>query len=93
MLQFADDSIDTDFSVTRFTSFFMACQTQTAVYGIQGDLDVHKMLDSVHTMAEEMQQCGEMNRKRVAPKRKDGEFRTLAATFNTVRMYGNCSSH
>jgi hypothetical protein len=69
----------------------MACQSKAAVYGIQEDLDVHKMLDSVHTMAEEMQQCGEMNWKKVAPKRMDGEFRTLAATFSTVTKCGKCS--
>jgi hypothetical protein len=92
MLHFADDSIITDLSVTRVTSFFMACQSQTAVYGIQGALDVHKMLDSVHTIAEEMQQCGEMNWRKVETKRMDCELRTLAATFNTVRKYGNCSS-
>jgi hypothetical protein len=91
MLHFADDSIATDVSVTRSTSF-MACHSKMAVYGIQEDLDVHKMLDSVHTMAEEMQQCDEMNLKTVAPKRMDGEFRTLAATFHTVGKYGNCSS-
>jgi peroxiredoxin family protein len=34
----------------------MACQFKTAVYGIQEDFDVHKMLDSVRTMTEEMQQ-------------------------------------
>ena len=54
MLHFADDSIVTDVLVTCATSFFMACQSKTAVYGIQEDLDVHKMLDSVHTVAEEM---------------------------------------
>jgi len=71
MLQFADDSVVTDVSVTHATSF-MACQAKTAVYGIQEDLDERKMLDSVRTMAEEMQHCGEMNWKKVAQKRMDG---------------------
>ena len=64
MLHFADDSVVTDFSVTRATSIFMACQSKTALYGIQEDVDVHKMLDSVRTMAEEMKQCDEMNWKK-----------------------------
>ena len=74
MLQFADHSIVTDISVTRATSFYMACLSKTAVYGIQEDSGVRKMLDSVRTMAEEMQQYVEMNWKKVAPKRMDGEF-------------------
>ena len=91
MLSFADDSIVTDVSVIHATSFFMACHSKAAVYGIKEELDVHKMLDSMLTMAEEMQTCGEINRKKVAPKRMDGEFRTLPATFSTVRKYGNFS--
>ena len=67
MLQFADHSIVTDISVTRATSFYMACLSKTEVYGIQEDLGVRKMLDSVRTMAEEMQQYVEMNWKKVAP--------------------------
>jgi len=64
MLHFANDSIVADVSATRSTFIFMACQAKTAVYGIQEDLDVHKMLDSVHSLAEEMQQCGEVNWKK-----------------------------
>jgi hypothetical protein len=40
-----------------------------------------------------MQRGGEMNKKKVAPKRMDDEVRKLAETFDTIRNYGNCSSH
>jgi hypothetical protein len=76
----------TDVSEKRAASVFMVYQSEETVYGIKENTDIHErqMPGSVRKLAEDMQSAGGRNKKKVAPKRKDDEFRTLAETMKAI---------